>query len=1049
MVIAILAAMGAHYYTHHASTVLTDHELGEKGLFKGKRLFGMVPHPWMQAGRAHRSMPSHSLFTESGVNVVTASHDGVIKVWQRSNGALLARISLPGATEQAVADAGLRFSMLGLAVSEKYGPAGNFGLNIASRWLAHPDGGEATLNIGQISILIAELNPDEPVQAQLTSSEAVPIPAWETIGLPASARMLAWHPQGFVIYPLDGGVLNRFAGESTPGASSGFAMVQFPPVPTLPVEPTISRAPVRGAFRFDTQAGVTAMVVDEKSGQIHFGMADGSIVKAARQTNSATPDGPRSTPPQTDLGNGWRVDVFRAGSPAPVPTAATSQQGFDQNSFIDIEANGQPPAAGRQPPPLPEKAEAVSEPESVPVDPTESLNGTENQLAPVADLQMEGDTLFAFHTDGVVTRIEQGVATLIPATGRISHEDIVWSAAFSPDGTRIVTASEDKTARLWNVTTGVQIGEPLRHKDRVQSAAFSPDGTRIVTASWDSTARLWDAATGMPIGEPMRHEGDVWSAAFSSDGTRIVTASWDRTARLWDGTTGAPIAEAMRHKDSVLSAAFSPDGTRIVTASWDNTARIWDAATGAPVGESMRHEERVTSAAFSPDGTRIAVVSEDPTVHIWDAATGKLTGDALLHDWVANSAAFSPDGSKIVTASSSTAGLWDTQTGAPIGEPMRHENTVYSAAFSPDGTRIVTASVDKTAGLWDAGTQEEILFDCGACQSLAVDPTTQRLARVGESRRLAIVNPQGNDPALLLESPETVSHVFFAANDNQIVTLGDDGVTRIWNSASGSLLHRFSGHRHHIRDAAMDSSRRFLLTVDFEGRAIVSDLKAHSDVGPLDRAVWAIQDGVQGAVRSLSGAFFGAAKTNEPADENSGSAEQPGENASIPLPRQDPAKPDLPAGSDPSSQVTRKLGQFAAWGAFQWTSDQGNKCFVGTMPNSKMPDNFDHGNVFLLVSFSSSNNEKSVITETQINIDKEFSEEIISLKVGNNFYEFFTIKTDAWIVDKTKEEELNSVMLTSKMISMEATLKENNLKVIYQFSLDGLSDAMKRAKECG
>ena len=88
----------------------------------------------------------------------------------------------------------------------------------------------------------------------------------------------------------------------------------------------------------------------------------------------------------------------------------------------------------------------------------------------------------------------------------LSHGSSVESAQFSADGTRIVTASEDHTARVWDAASGMPFGEPLRHEAGVFSAQFSPDGTRIVTASGDNTARVWDAASGKPLGEPLRHE---------------------------------------------------------------------------------------------------------------------------------------------------------------------------------------------------------------------------------------------------------------------------------------------------------------------------------------------------------------------------------------------------------------------------------------------------------------------------------------------------------------------------------------------------------------
>ena len=108
------------------------------------------------------------------------------------------------------------------------------------------------------------------------------------------------------------------------------------------------------------------------------------------------------------------------------------------------------------------------------------------------------------------------------------------------------------------------------------SAQFSPDGQRVVTASADKTARVWDAKTGLPLTEPLKHDGAVNSAQFSPDGRRVVTASDDKTARVWDAKTGLPLTEPLKHDGAVISAQFSPDGQRVVTASYEKSVRIWE-----------------------------------------------------------------------------------------------------------------------------------------------------------------------------------------------------------------------------------------------------------------------------------------------------------------------------------------------------------------------------------------------------------------------------------------------------------------------------------------
>jgi WD40 repeat protein len=168
------------------------------------------------------------------------------------------------------------------------------------------------------------------------------------------------------------------------------------------------------------------------------------------------------------------------------------------------------------------------------------------------------------------------------------------------------------------------LGETLRHAETVVSASFSPDGERVVTASEDQTARIWDGRTGQALGETLRHAGTVVSASFSPDCGRVVTASEDQTARIWDARTGQALGEALRHAGTVVSAGFSPDGERVVTASEDQTARIWDARTGQALGEALRHEGRLHSASFSPDGQRVVTASEDKTARVWDVRSLEL-----------------------------------------------------------------------------------------------------------------------------------------------------------------------------------------------------------------------------------------------------------------------------------------------------------------------------------------------------------------------------------------------------------------------------------------
>ena len=423
------------------------------------------------------------------------------------------------------------------------------------------------------------------------------------------------------------------------------------------------------------------------------------------------------------------------------------------------------------------------------------------------------------------------------------HELGVYAVAVTPDGRQVVSASDDKTLKVWELSSGVERHTLTGHRKSVNAVAVAttPEGWRVFSASNDGTVREWDLNSGRKVRTFTGHMDWVTAVAVGPDGRQMVSASEDGTLKVWDLTHGKELFTLTGHTARVNAVTVTPNGKQAISASEDKTLKVWDISNGQEQctlkghthgvnavavtsdgqqvvstsedrikiwnlenGEVQRtltgHADSVTAVAVMPNKRQVVSASWDRTIKIWDLENGEVQRTLTDRTGRIDAVAVAPSGNLLVSASmdDKTLKVWNLGVNEKQRSPAEHTNRVTAIAAIPDGRGVVSASYDTTLKVWDLNSgkvRRTLTRHTHFVNAVAVTPDGQKVISASEDKTLKVWNLDSGKVLQTLAGHSTkVSAVSLIPNGRQAVSASFDGTLKIWDLDSGRIQQVFTGH---------------------------------------------------------------------------------------------------------------------------------------------------------------------------------------------------------------------------------------------------------------
>jgi WD40 repeat protein len=415
------------------------------------------------------------------------------------------------------------------------------------------------------------------------------------------------------------------------------------------------------------------------------------------------------------------------------------------------------------------------------------------------------------------------------------HTDDTYGLALSPDGTRVATASYDKSIRVWDAGTGEQDFTFFGYDAQASSVAWSADGKYLVTGDGDNAVRVWSVDEGRCVSLLTGHTEWVTDVAFTPDGTRVVSVSGYKGKgdgiRVWDWRAGVELHHFADVRGPIGAVKVSPDGRDAITGEHGGDIRVWrlPPPPSPPPADAVGPGRRfgrflggVEAVALSADGKY--VYSQDVGVVKWD-----LAGERMLwsHGWPNDSVthiAADPDGRHVLVAfADGPVRVLDAADGKTVGTYAGHKERVVQLAVSPDGKRAVSSSGNKDQGpvrsirVWEIDTLKDICELKGHREDtwgLAFSPTGDRVATASDDGTVRVWDATtGADLAVLTGTKGMATTVAWSPDGKQVAAGGQDLTVRVWDVATKAVVHTLEGHNVWVSHVAFTPDGTRLVSV--------------------------------------------------------------------------------------------------------------------------------------------------------------------------------------------------------------------------------------------